>query len=885
MPIDTLYLIHHSHTDIGFTNEQPVVMDLHAQFIDQAIDYCERTADYPKGSALKWTCEAVGTLLYWLRHRSDKQIQRFVELERQGRIEVTGTFSVLSQCIPHESMYRQFYPVEKLRRDYGMKISTALHCDINGQNWGLVEAMLDCGIDAFGMAINENVGRAAFNKQRPNGFFWEGASGKKILTWNGLHYNCNNYFAFPSVWASRNRGLPSDREEAVRKVPNFLSWLEGRQYPYPFSLMQVTYTTHVDNGPADIGLADFVRWWNENGHTPRMEIVTLREYFNVLRRQPADLLPTHRGEWTDYWNIGSASTAYETSLNRRTYHRLYETELALACGEPAHALARQPELRESWENAWWYDEHTWGSSTSIVRPFGLPARSQLNQKLNYAYRARSFARLTRQEALDKLAKSLRGEGDGYYIMAFNPLPWEREERLQFPSAWLDSDAAATVSHVQALDHTQGSEQQGLGNRAMSVSEPVKVPPLGYRLIPVAKLNSVSVLPSKAEPTRAARAENAWLRIELDAKRGGIKSLFDKKRRREWVDAKQNHPLGGYVHEHCKVAKAKNDLYGGRMQIFKESDWSKFMAYGGWHADWPAVRRGVTKVVSQTALTFPGQTRLFQKCLAPGTNGVEYEITLFDDKPYVDLKVSIDKTWDTAPEACYVAFPFALPKSQPRYQTAGGIVRPHIDQLPECNQDYHTAQNWIDFSNEKCGVTVTTVDAPIVMFGGFNIAQMFDKPRRNISPLFLSVAMNNYYHCNYAGGQLGLVTFHYRIYPHDAFDAAEANRVGNEAAFPLSCQPVMNPSGTRPAEASLFTISDPAIVPLAIKPSEDGQALVIRLYNPLDKPCSARLRLPVAPREVRACDHLENPKAKVPHKKGEFTLDFAPCETLACRVVF
>jgi hypothetical protein len=57
MSLDTIYFIHHTHTDIGFTHDQEVVFDLHRQFIDQAIDLCEQTADYPDGSALRWTCE------------------------------------------------------------------------------------------------------------------------------------------------------------------------------------------------------------------------------------------------------------------------------------------------------------------------------------------------------------------------------------------------------------------------------------------------------------------------------------------------------------------------------------------------------------------------------------------------------------------------------------------------------------------------------------------------------------------------------------------------------------------------------------------------------------------------------------------------------------
>lgn len=877
--MDTIYLLHHSHTDIGFTHEQPVVMDLHARIIDQAIDYCEQTADFPDGSALKWTCEVVGPFLHWLRRRPDRQIDRFLRLARAGRIELTGMFAVMSQCSPHESMYRQMEVLADLRKDYGLKISTALQCDINGHNWGLVEALRDCGIDGFAMAINENVGRAAFNHQRPNGFYWEGFSGDKILTWNGLHYNCNNFFHFPGEWERVHRGQPTDYRRAVDFVPRYLEWLEKRNYPYPFAMFQVTYTTFVDNGPADRRLSEFVRWWNRAGHAPRMQIVTLREFFDVLRRQPDRLLPTHCGEWTDYWNFGATSTAYETALNRRTYHRLFEGELALS-------LTRTPprqELAEAWENAYYYDEHTWGANTSVLQPFRQAARSQLNQKLNYAYRARSLAQAIRLEAIDRVARSLGGRDEGYHVMALNPLPWARTERLLFPAAWLETDAAGSISHVAALDRLEASEQQGMGDQELAVSRSVRVPSLGYRLFSAADL-AAEIPAARPRKVARARAENAWFRIELDARRGGIRSLFDRKRRLEWVDKKYEYSLGGYVYEQVAGA-TESSRYGGRMKIFEEADWTRFMGYRGWHADWPAVRQSVSRVVEQTVATHAGFTHLRQRCEAPGTRGVTYEITVGENQPWIDLKVTIDKLWNTAPEACYLAFPFAVPGALPRYQTAGGAVRPHLDQLPGCNQDFHTAQGWADLSNATRGVTVTTADAPIVMFGGFNLAQMFDRPRKRIPSRLLSLVMTNYYHVNYAGGQHGDATFHYRIAPHGAFDQVAANRLGLEAAFPLVCHPVLNPRGKNPSHASLVTLSHRGVSLLAAKPSRDGKGVAVRLYNPLEKSCDTSVASPfLGLREAWLCDNLENPVRRIIVKKAAFRARIPSGATQTYRLV-
>ena len=36
-----------------------------------------------------------------------------------------------------------------LRRDYGFDIRHGMNCDVNGQNWGLVELLLDAGFQGW----------------------------------------------------------------------------------------------------------------------------------------------------------------------------------------------------------------------------------------------------------------------------------------------------------------------------------------------------------------------------------------------------------------------------------------------------------------------------------------------------------------------------------------------------------------------------------------------------------------------------------------------------------------------------------------------------------------------------------------------------------------
>src|SRR5258708_4077319 len=184
--LETIYLIHHSHTDIGYTHDQPVVWEMERRFIDAAIDSCEQHLDHDDDHAFRWVVETIAPLLYWLDHSTDHQIERFFRLEKAKRIEVMGMFVHLTPLADTAELIEMFQPIRHLRQDYGMTIRHAMDCDVNGQNWGLVDILLDSGIEAFSMAINQHAGGAPF--QRPNVFNWQGPSNRQIAAFNGWVY-------------------------------------------------------------------------------------------------------------------------------------------------------------------------------------------------------------------------------------------------------------------------------------------------------------------------------------------------------------------------------------------------------------------------------------------------------------------------------------------------------------------------------------------------------------------------------------------------------------------------------------------------------------------------------------------------------------------------
>ncbi len=435
--IKRIYLISNTHTDIGYTDHQDTVSRQHLGFIDRAIELGEATADYPEEARYKWTCEVTSFVERYFQSRPASQIDRFLELHRRGQMAVAGMQYHWTPLLSTAAMLRSLLPVQRLREDYGLKISAAMQCDVNGVSWLWADLLPAVGINTLTMSINMHRGR----RPEPdlNAFWWRGPGGGRLLTFNGPHY----------LYGIFRYGL-SDMNFVDDLLPPQLAKLEARDdYPYEFLYAQITHPARVDNGPPLAHMSDFVRDWNAGGRQPRLIFTTLDGFADMLHREYADRLFSWSGDWADWWADGVGSSIYETSLNRNTEELLPVLDLLAA---QVDGVDRDL-IEEAYHLVSLYDEHTWGAFSSIRRPHSPFVRAQFNRKASYAYGGYGLTQELLADGGRKLASAITemapegdtwrrwgqyisadpaDEPDNYRYLVLNPLGWDRHVRYPLP---------------------------------------------------------------------------------------------------------------------------------------------------------------------------------------------------------------------------------------------------------------------------------------------------------------------------------------------------------------------------------------------------------------------------------------------------------------------
>lgn len=817
-PRRTVYILPHSHTDIGYTAIQTDIEEKQVNNLLQGMAEARRTAGYPEGARFVWNVEVAWAADLFLNRMTPGQREEFLAAVKRGEVALNGMYlnELTGLCRPEE-LIRLFRYATRLGERTGIAVDSAMISDVPGFTWGTVTAMAQAGIRYFSAAPNyfDRIGTILVEwENKP--FWWVGPDGRsKVLVW----------IPFWGYAMSHRYGKMSPR-----LVEDFCDGLERRGYGY--DIAYVRWAGHGDNAVPDASICDFVRDWNATHAWPRFVIASTGEAFRTFEARHGASLPEVRGDWTPYWEDGAGSSAAETAMNRASSERLTQAEALWSMVNPRRYPAAR--FEEAWNQVLLYSEHTWGAHCSISEPAIPFTQEQWAIKQSYATRANVESRQLLGEAVlgqpgDPVVPKPSTSGS---VDVFNTTSWTRSELALLPQE-ASGDARGVVD-----DQGRRLPAQRLASGELAVWID-NIPPFSGRRLILSGEAGAAVRPGlKVDGTTI---DNGRVRVRVDPESGDIVEL-----RLVGVEANLVDPAAG----------------NGR-------------GLNGYHymiGDDPssAQRNGPVRISVRESGALVASLRIDSE--APGCHRLLREIRVVAGADHVELLDTVDKRRLEArsyfakegKESVNFGFPFHVPQGEVRLDVPFGVVRPDADQMPSACRNWLTVGRWADVSNAEYGVTWVTLDAPLVQIGGLtaNLLNSQTNPevwRKQVGPSrhLYAWAMNNHWGTNYRAYQEGPVQFRFVLRPHRGpFGDAARSRFATGFSQPLVALPAR---GVAPRDRPLLQVEPAGILVTGLKPSDDGQAWIVRLFAAEGEEALARLTWHGdGPQRVTLCGTDEQP---------------------------
>ena len=820
-----IFILPHSHNDIGYTALQADVEKKQDSNIETGLRLAKTTASYPEGSRFKWNVEVLWCVENYLRAASPEKRAAFIAAVKAGQIGLDAFYCniLTGLCRPEELLNLMSYAT-RLSDECGVPVESAMISDVPGYTWSTVSAMAQAGVKYFSFAPNYFDRMGGTMKEWQNKpFWWKGPDGRqRVLCW------C------PSRGYALGH-LIGDGEALARFIPDYLLELESNAYPY--DITHLRWNVHGDNGSPDEKVADVVRDWNARHVWPRLIISTTAAAFREFERRYGDKLPEFSGDYTPYWEDGAASSAFETALNRASAERLVQSETLWAIRNPVPFPAAA--FQEAWRNVLLYSEHTWGAHNSISEPdvpfvrdqwkvkqaFALDADKQSRQLLAQALQSRTGVPPVPPNA-NTSVPPVPSELD-----VFNTSSWPRTGLVTLSP----EESAVGDRVVDATGKPTPSQRLTTGELAFLARNVQPYSAKRFRIEP-GQVPTSSRLPafpiSAAINPVGATLIHPDFTVRIDQRTGAITSLFSRLLNQELADPKAATALNDYFY-----------LPGSDIKNVQRSGTSRI-----------SIKENGPLIASLLVVSD-----------APGCKRLSREVRVVDSLDFVDIINTVDKLPIRAKEGLHFGFGFNVPDGAVRMDVGWAVVQPEMDQIPAACKNWFSVQRWVDISNDKFGVTWSPVDAPLVELGGItaNLIGSQTDPRVWIQHLgpsqtIYSWIMNNHWHTNYRAEQEGPTVFRFAIRPHKAFTPDTAARFGVACSQPLI---VTKASGTPPSKPP-FNVSSEKVLVTAFKPSNDGKAWIVRLFGASGKNEKVKLVwTSPAPHQVWLSDTSEKPREK------------------------
>ena len=689
----------------------------------------------------------------------------------EGRWEPLGGMWVEADCniTGPESLARQFLLGRTyFREHFGPDADSPVLWlpDVFGYAWALPQLIKQAGLDYF-MTIK--IGWNQYNRLPYDSFWWQGLDGSRVLT----HFSTTPGGMFASTYNAE--ASPS---EAIGIWQNFQQ-KESQQE------LLMAYGYGDGGGGPTREMLENIREMGSFPATPRMHQDSVGNFFRRLESTSGDVLPTWNGELYLEYHRGTYTTqARNKRANRKSEFLLHDAEFLAALASLLDSGYEYPaeDLGKAWQLVCLNQFHDIIPGSSINAVYVESLEQYAEVKL--------LADTTRDGALEAIGKRI-----GHDLLIINPTSFVRDD-LAFWTGHLD-----VGERLQQIDGTPVATQTAAEGTWIAAGElaPYSVNGLNIGAGEGPALDTGLM----ATPTLL---ENRLLRVELN-EAGDIVRILDKVNDREVLppDAIAN----------------QFQAFEDRPKMFDAWDVDIYYDDKMWGAD-PATSVEVVEAGPLNA-TLEVRRRILN-------SDYVQRISLGYNSGRLDFDTVVD--WRERHILLKTAFPVDVLAPTATYEIQwGNVERPtHRNTSWDWARFETCAQKWVDLSEGGYGVSL------------LNDCKYGHDVQKNVMRISLlrSPTMPD------PEADQGEQHFAYSLLPHaggwdettiaSAYALNDPLIVWRESAKQRTSESDVRPSltgsalGGGVAGAPFIAVDKPNIVVETIKRAEDGNGVIVRLYE-------------------------------------------------------
>lgn len=791
-----------SHQDMGFINYYQNLRRANREGgIDIALELCKQTDSWSENDQFRWNVETSEPIARWLSKQTPERVKEFERRIQEGRIEIAAIHNTISsQMAGYEVLARSFYTpnryvIDKLNIE---PAKVAIINDVTGisRTWPL------------------------FSKEAEVPYLMHGSNFPNCL--NDLYDEPVFYWKSPDG-DSENRTLcRTDSYYSPNKVKNWdidgVSYLIDRHVDLDWEYDCIlAYDSH-DFADPNLDNAENIKAWNEKYAYPKIRCSVISSFFDDISQQ---LIPERVHETTkdapDSWDDQDATDADLLGKARRVNYEIPTTEkfatiaMALSGGYP------EKDIFQAYNRTIMYHEHTNGAINGGNHKHYETERVMHQTLIDEAV---EFNRRALDRSLEKIGNEIKIKYNSMVI--YNPLNWRRNEVVYFESDEIPFENFSLIDNST----NKSVEVQKLTNGKLAFSAE-NIPALGYKTYRIKEQKRSGFITS--EICSDEYLENEYYKLKIDRERKIISELIDKKLNKNLIDKSSPYALGEYLH------------YDDNSKEWKSTEFTNIECFKGNLID---------------------EIHISQKAYL--TDKVELVIYLHHTTKNIEFDLAVNKlsngedligSWvRDLKEASFCAIPVDVPNYQHHHELTGAVTQPGNKdlQFESSESAYYAIQHFADVSNEDYGVTLSTIESPLVEYG-YPRAGCWDSGARKVkeeierpksSSMFLYL-MNNFFSTNVRVDQPGEKRFTFSINSHKGnWKEGEAYKFAWESSHPILSQVIeKNREGTLEEEREFLTVDRDNVVCSTLKMAEaNGSGFILRFFELEGKKSNVKIKL-------------------------------------------